>query len=621
MLKIKSILATLTLCSFGVAQDNTVTTDRYSTNVQTLITNDTSVTSGKTFDYVIAGGGLSGLTVANKLSGKGYSVLVIEAGLDLINNTNISTAGLVGNLQNTPAVDCNWHYQASFENGTHIPILVDSGKCLGGSSSINGMVFYRPTAAELDGFETLGNPGWNSKCLFCYMDQVERFTPPNAVQISQGANYVRSVHGFNGQVNTSFPTPMVIPDAQAVYKVAMSNTFNISLSPDMSYRIGSVLASVVWTIWYDAVANINRRSSAAWAFLYAKDQQRSTLTVLTNHIVGRVTFSGYTATGLSFGKASGGALYTVKARKEVILAAGSLGSPPILERSGIGATAILNKFSIPQLVNLPGVGVNLHDQPGTGLSALLNAANNSNPLLVNNSNIFAPIITLPNINQLFGRNVGTTLGAQLESTVVPRANAAVTAGAAANLAGATLLFQTITNLIVKKQMPIAEIIGEAYPGVMTAIFWPLTPLSRGYIHINSSDPFARPRIVPRFLTDDFDVSVAVQAAKKSRAMFESPAFSSLIATAVIDAVPDNSTDAAWAEWYKETSFGASHWVGSNAMLPRALGGVVNPKLQVYGVTGLRIVDFSIIPYQVTSHAMTLAYATALKASDLILADA
>ncbi|KAM0751192.1 alcohol oxidase [Meredithblackwellia eburnea MCA 4105] len=616
---LKSVLAIiLALSSLTVAQDTTTSSG---SNVQTLITNDTSVASGKTFDYVIAGGGLTGHTVANKLSGKGYTVLVIEAGLDLKNNTNISTAALVYNLKGTPATDCNWHYQASYENGTNIPTLVDSGKCLGGGSSINGMLFYRPAAAELDGFETLGNTGWNSQSLFGYMSQVERFTPPNALQISQGANYVPSVHGFNGQVNTSFPTPMRIPDAQAIYKVAMSNTFNISVSPDMSYRNGSVLASCVWAIWYDTVAKLNKRSSAAWAFLYAKDQQRSTLTVLTSHIVGKVTFSGTTATGIAFGKASGGTLYTVKARKEVILAAGSLGSPPILERSGIGAKAILDKFGITQLVDLPGVGLNLQDQPGTGLSALLDTANASNPLLVDNVNIFAPVITLANINQLFGTDLGTSLGAQLQSTVAARANATVAAGAAVNAAGAKLLFQTITDLIVKKQMPIAEIIGESYTGVMSAIFWPLTPLSRGYVHINSSDPYARPRIVPRFLTDDFDVSVAVQAAKKSRSMFESSTFSSIISTAVIDAVADDATDAAWADWYKSSSYGASHWVGSNAMLPRASGGVVDPKLQVYGVSGLRIVDLSIAPYQITSHTMPLAYSTALKASDLILADA
>ncbi|KAJ6624909.1 hypothetical protein B0H10DRAFT_2212325 [Mycena sp. CBHHK59/15] len=596
--------------------------------IATTISSDSSVVSGKTFDFVVAGAGLSGIVVgtkarttsANHLSAKGYSVLLIEAGKDLQNNSAIYNAELRGNLNNDPATDCNWHYVASDVNGTNLPITVDSGKCVGGGSSINGMVWYRPAAAELDALEDLGNPGWNSHTLFSYMKAIEHNIPPSAAQRADGANLVPQVHGFNGAVNVSFPVPMRIPAAQAIYKAAIALVFGIEDSPDLAtVPVTSPRRRTSWTIWWDPVAQITRRASAAYSLLYPADRQQKTLLVLTEHKVAKVIFdSSMNAKGLQFGPTTGGTLSTVNAKYEVILTAGSLATPPILERSGVGSKAVLKKFGITQLVDLPGVGLNLQDQPGTGLSALVQAANDSNTLLIDDRNIFAPVISLLDIDQLFG-NRSAQVCVQLQSQINARAQAAVASGAEANIDGATALFTTVTNLITQKRMPVTELISESYPAIMASIFWPLTPLSRGYIHINSSDPFAFPRITPRFLSDDFDVDVAVTISKKARSLYETTPFNSIISEVVIDAVAANATDAEWAAWYASTSYGASHWVGSSAMLPRKVGGVVSPTLKVYGTNNLRIADASVMPYQVTSHPMSLVYAISQMAADLILA--
>ncbi|KAJ7460669.1 hypothetical protein FB451DRAFT_1405213 [Mycena latifolia] len=585
----------------------------------TKISSDSTVASGRTFDYVVAGAGLSGIVVGTKLSAKGYSVLLIEAGKDLQNNSAIYNAELRGTLNDNPDTDCNWHYAASDQNGTTLPIKIDSGKCVGGSSSINGMVWYRPTSAELDAIEGLGNPGWNSTTMFPYMKAIEHNHPPSAAQRADGADIVRSYHGFHGPVNVSFPVPMRIPAAQALYKAAVALVFGIPDSPDLSARTGSVSASTSWTIWWDPVAQITRRASAAYSLLYPKSKQQDTLTVLTEHTVAKVLFNKkMEATGLQFGSVTTGTLYTVKAKYEVILAAGSLATPPILERSGVGNKSVLDSFGIKQLVDLPGVGLNLQDQPGTGLSALVQTVNATNDLLIDNRNIFAPVISLLNIDQLFGKH-SANLSAKLQKHIEARAKAAVANGAEVNLKGATELFTTVTNLITESKMPITELVSESYPAVMTSVFWPLVPLSRGYIHINSSDPFAAPRITPRFLSDDFDVKIAVQISKKARSLYQTTPFAPIISELVVDAVAANATDAEWAAWYESTSFGASHWMGSSSMRPRESGGVVSPTLEVYGVSNLRIVDASIMPFQVTSHSMSLVYAISQKAADIILA--
>ncbi|KAJ6561226.1 hypothetical protein DFH09DRAFT_1316335 [Mycena vulgaris] len=548
----------------------------------TKITSDSSVASGRTFDY---------------LSAKGYRVLLIEAGKDLQNNSAIYNAELRGTLNNDPATDCNWHYTGSAGNGTALPIKIDSGKCVGGGSSINGMVWYRPTSAELDAIEDLGNPGWNSTTMFPYMEAIEHNIPPSAAQRADGADLVRAYHGFNGPVNVSFPVPMRIPAAQRIYKAAVGLVFGIATSPDLSARTWQCLGVHV---------------------MDDLSKQQDTLTVLTEHTVAKVTFDKHLkATGLQFGSAATGDLYTVKAKYEVLLAAGSLATPPILERSGIGSKSVLNSFGIKQLVELPGVGLNLQDQPGTGLSALVQTVNASNSLLIDNRNIFAPVITLLNIDQLFG-NESAALSAQLKKDTKARAQAAVANGAAVDVQSAAELYTTVTNLITKNKMPITELISESYPAVMSSAFWPLLPFSRGHIHINSSDPFAAPRITPHFLSDDFDVKVAIRISKQARALYQTPPFAPIISVLVVDAVPANATDSQWAEWYSSTAFGASHWLGSSAMRPRTSGGVVSPTLEVYGTSGLRIVDASVIPFQVTSHTMSLIYAISQKAADIVL---
>ncbi|KUI66224.1 Glucose oxidase [Cytospora mali] len=427
---------------------------------------------------------------------------------------------------------------------------------------------------------------------------------------------------------------MRIPEAVELYKDALPLIFpGLTISNDLSNRSAdhTVSASTSWTIWYDPVTNQTLRSSAADGLLWASNQQRDSLTVLANHKVDKVIFqTNNTATGVMFGikpdsniPGSLPGMHTVHAAKEVILAAGSLASASVLERSGVGKASVLQGAGVEKIVDLPGVGCNLVDQPGTGAAALVAMAYQNDLSIIDDVTIFAPDISLVNIDQIFGPN-HSSIYTQLTSlgNLESRAQALVTAGAAANQEGATRILNVTIDLIVNYQFPVAEFIGESYPTILEAIFWPLMPLSRGHIHINSSDPFQDPIIVPRFLTDSFDQQVVIAVSRRSQSLFASALFAEVIADPYyVPGISLNASDAEWLAWYKNTSYGASHWVGSTAMLPRELGGVVDFQLRVYGTSGLRVVDAGILPFEITSHPMSLLYATAQKAATLILSDA
>lgn len=206
---------------------------------------------------------------------------------------------------------------------------------------------------------------------------------------------------------------MRIPHAVELYKESLPMVFSgLTIGNDLSNRSldGTVSASSSWTIWYDYSTGENRRSSAADGYLWASDQQRESLTVLTNHKVDKVLFSeDLTATSVTFGTKPGAdvpgsqaGLQVVHAKKEVILAAGSLASAPVLERSGIGSSDVLAAAGIQQLVDLPGVGVNLVDQPGTSTSALVAEAYQNDTSLIDGRILFAPEISLVNVEQIWG---------------------------------------------------------------------------------------------------------------------------------------------------------------------------------------------------------------------------
>lgn len=256
---------------------------------------------------------------------------------------------------------------------------------------------------------------------------------------------------------------MRIPGAVKLYKEALTLTFpGLAISNDLSNRSSdhTVSASTSWSIWYDPATGQNLRSSAADGLLWPPEQQRESLTVLSNHKVDKVIFQDdLMATGVTFGVKPGTpvpgslpGLHTVHAAKEVILAAGSLATAPVLERSGIGNSSILRGAGIAQIVDLPGVGCNLVDQPGTGSAALVAESYHNDTAIIDNISLFAPELSVVNVDQIWG-TYASSIYAELVSpeSLESRALALVVAGAAATAEGAKSILNVTTDLIVNHQ--------------------------------------------------------------------------------------------------------------------------------------------------------------------------
>ena len=318
-----------------------------------------------TADYVIVGAGTCGLLLANRLSSNPRtSVVLIEAGPDDRNNPNVTDPLIWVQTQYT-AID--WAYRSTPQPGANNRSFdFHAGKLVGGTSMINGMTYIRADAAEIDAWDTLGATGWNWNALWPYYKRVEQFVPPTEAQINAGASYSPSFHGDNGDLQVGFPFGLLNGSFEGAV-AARWEAMGQFVIPDPNG--GSVEGYSVFPWTFDRKANT--RESAAKAFYYSVDKRpnlkiiRGTATkVLWSQQLGKTQV----ASGVQY-LDQDIRLQSVRLRQmgEVILSAGALRTPPILEASGIGNPIHLNKLGIEVKIDLPGVGENLQDQPNSGL--------------------------------------------------------------------------------------------------------------------------------------------------------------------------------------------------------------------------------------------------------------
>ena len=228
-----------------------------------------------------------------------------------------------------------------------------------------------------------------------------------------------------------------------------------------------------------------------------------------------------------------------------------------------------------------------------------------------------------NATDVFGTSTSsvaaTVLSAlpQYASTVAAASNNVSTA---ANLQA---IFKIQHGLIFNSMVPIAEVL--VYPSGTSfgSQYWALLPFARGNVHINSSSPTTAPIINPNYYMLDWDAQGQTGVAKFIRKLFSTAPLNKLVSKETspgLTTVPASASDATWTKWLKLTFRANYHFVSTAAMMPKASGGVVNPRLVVYGTTNVRVVDASVLPYQLCGHLMSTLYAVAERASDLIKAD-
>ncbi|KAG5642129.1 hypothetical protein DXG03_003579 [Asterophora parasitica] len=578
------------------------------------VTTTAGAANGQTFDYIVVGGGLTGTTVAARLAeNAGVTVLLIEAGADDRRDSRVYD---IYNYSQFFGTSMDWNWPA--EDGK----TISGGKTFGGGSSINGGAYTRATKEQYDAWTTLLEPseasvGWNWNGLFNYMKKSETFSPPNSQQAAKGAQFIDNYHGYSGPVQVTFPDAMYGGPQQTNFADTIVGLTGIKRSKDLNGGAPNCVSMTPLTMnWRDQ----GHRSSAPEAYLTPVESIRTNWLTLTKHQVTKINWSGsslpLTATGVEFAPASGGSTrYTATARREVIVAAGAIQTPQLLQLSGIGDSAVLTPLGITTRIDLKTVGRNLQEQTLSGLGARGNGFNVGGRGPSNT-------IAFPNLYEVFG-DQANAVASRIRANIATWA--ASQAGSGLNAAALEQIYKVQADLIINTNAPVSEIFYDTgYPDTLGIIMWNLLPFSRGTVKIKSSNPFTYPTIKVGYFATEIDLDIQVATARLSRKILTTPPLSTLSTGETIPgaAVPDNAqrgTDAAWKTWIRNNYVSVAHPVGTAAMMRRSLGGVVNAQLKVYDTTNVRVVDASVLPMQISAHLSATLYGVAEKAADLIKA--
>ncbi|EKM60177.1 uncharacterized protein PHACADRAFT_179599 [Phanerochaete carnosa HHB-10118-sp] len=596
------------------------------------------------FDFVVIGGGTAGLALSARLSSHpNTSVLTIEAGLD--NRTDLATESLLeyGAVLGGP-LDWSW---STVEGRT-----IDGGKTLGGSSSINGAAWTRGQDAQYDSWNELLTPGeravgwgWSGeRGLLSYMKKSETFHPPDALQRAQlNASYEPPFHGFSGPVQGSFTNADLMPSnasgagiKQSAFIATCKSAVGFELAQGADVNDGRPTGVFVTPLSIDP-ARDDHRSSSAEAYLTPVENSRNNWVVLVGHTATRILFTQSNSSGLQHAYAvqfaptpsnssvnSSQPEVTVYANYEIILSAGAIQSPALLQLSGIGPRSLLDDLDIDVVVALEGVGRNLQDQAATPLAAGSTGNDTGGTRVLD-------AIGFPNVSSLFAfgaLNGSCNVSDVIDDGISQWAASQAAAGGGISAEALEEIMRIQASNILNDNAAILEMFFyEPASDSLGMNVWGLLPFSRGNLSIVSKDPFARPTIRAAYLAVDFDLHVAIAGARAVRKLLRSPPLSGIVTaetvpgTSVVpDPTGDGGADADWAGWVRGAYISNDHPIGTAAMMRRELGGVVDAHLKVYGTENVRVVDASVMPLQISAHLSATVYGIAEKAADLILGD-
>jgi choline dehydrogenase len=530
--------------------------------------------AAKMFDFIVVGAGAAGCVLANRLTASGqYSVLLLEAGGEDRSPWIHIPLGYGKHFTN-PQV--NWLYTSEPQAGAgNRRIGQPRGKVLGGSSSINGLLYIRGQPEDYNRWRDLGNAGWG------YADVLPYFRKSEDQQ--RGAD---EYHGVGGPLSVSDPPdPHPLADAY----LAAAEACGYRRTADFNGASQEGFGYNQWTL------RKGLRSSAATAFLRPA-RRRGNLTVITRAHATRIRFSGKRATGVEYLR--GGVVGAATAGREVIVAGGSFNSPQLLQLSGIGPAAHLQQYGIAVQADRSGVGMNLQDHYAGRL-----VYECSEPLTLNDVvGSYARSIAA-GLRYLFLRKGPLTMGASYATGFIR-----------ADPASATPDIQTSISPFS------ADKAGDKlhdFSGFSLAARL-LRPESRGSVLIQNTDPLQPPAIRPNYLSSEKDCAVLLAGLKATRRLAESAALRRYIVREY-DPGADCVSDAELLDFLRLRGGIAYHPVGTCKMGDDSAA-VVDARLRVHGVEGLRVVDASIMPTLVSgnTHAPTLMIAE--KGAAMILED-
>ncbi|PYH90613.1 alcohol oxidase [Aspergillus ellipticus CBS 707.79] len=560
------------------------------------------------FDYIVIGGGTAGLVVASRLTtNPNVTVGVLEAGNASLDDPNVLKLTGMAAMMHNPAYD--WMYQSSgnLNRSHHIP----KGKVLGGSSAINFMAYGRPSATDLDNWDTaLGNPGWSWADLAPYYRKSERLeADPDHLEApaTDVCPIQTQFHGINGAIHTSL-SPWQAP-VETSLLAALDQTSQIprAQEPWSGEHLGPHRS--LFTV--DRTGLPQRSYSANGYLLPAL--KRPNLKVLTNALASRVLFDDdQRAIGVEF--VSGEATHQAFVAREVILSAGTYESPKLLELSGIGDPDLLRKVGIACRVAQPEVGQNLQEKPVSAVVYQL-----ADGCMSVDSLFRDPALLQEHLRLLQEEHSGAMSGAislmgfmkQRHRTV---AHLLDRHAAAIQVVGIPTNFGIgHAYLDCSKLSPGAPPGGNACYSLMVSSMY---PVSRGSSHVQSSDPLVPPQIDLGFLAHPADADVLAAGVTFADRVFQSEPMRGQVKTRVEPSPDIDLEDRDQARGYVRDRVMSYHHAAGTC----ALGTVVDERLYVRGVKGLRVVDASVFPTQVSHAILSTVYAVAEKAADLIRED-
>ena len=530
------------------------------------------------FDYIIVGAGSSGCVLANRLSADGKnSVCLLEAGPPDWNPFIHIPAGFIKTLINP---NVNWLFKSEPSWGTDgRAIDIPRGKTLGGSSSINGMVFNRGQNLDFDTWAQKGNRGWSYSDLLPYFKKYEK----------RYGEYDETYRGNKGELpitDLEYRDPLCEAFIKGAieYGIPLNKDYNGELQEGVSYVQRNTRGRF--------------RVSAAKAFLNPA-KSRSNLKIITNAFVTKINFKNKTALGVEYFKGGRrGKKINLLANKEVILSSGVIKSPHILHMSGVGPAEDLQKLGIDVVHDLKGVGMNLRDH-------------------------FAPRLTAraKNIETINEKSRGIKLLKEIGKYVIGKQSIV-------NLSP-TLVYcfwhsneeirnhdlqMTFTPASYKEGVQSTL---DTEPG-FTVTAWQQRPESLGWVKSKNNDPFDSPIIQPNYLDAEEDKRVVIAGLKLSRKLMYSKALSNYFDYEVYPGI-EKQSDEELLQVARERGTTTYHQMGTCRMGPKSdPTAVVDNNLKIYGLKNIRVVDASIMPTMLSANLHSGATLIGEKGSDLVL---
>jgi choline dehydrogenase len=531
-------------------------------------------------DYVIVGAGSAGCVLANRLTeDPATRVVLIEAGGRDWNPLIHIPAGFM-KLLDHPTL--TWGFKAEADPGTNgRAIPYPRGRVLGGSSSINGLIYIRGQPEDFDYWAQLGNRGWGWDDVLPYFKKAENW---------QGE--AGEAHGSGGFLTTS-PISEWPAACQAI--IAAGREIGLEYRPDVNNLPLGAGDSIGWC---QQTRGGRRRASAARTYLRPASK-RPNLQIVTGALAHRVQFDGRRALGVEFSRNGGGTVERVDAACEVILAGGAIGSPHLLQLSGVGEPEALAAAGIALHHALPGVGRNFQDHYIARMSC-----------------------EVKDIETLNERGRGLSFANELRRYVAS-GTGMLTYSASLCAASVKVLEESATPDVQCVFAPASYKPGlirklDDKPGI-TGGPWQMRPLSRGYVLVRSPDPRAPPAINPRYLAEETDRRAMIGGLKFLRRLFAAPSLAKYIVAEKLPG-PNVQTDDELLDYARQNGSTVYHASCSCMMGDHAMS-VVDDQLRVHGLDGLRVIDASVMPAVSSTNTNAPTIMIAEKGAAMILADA